>query len=148
MRYQQGGGLDAERRAIRERVRQAAAAGFARGEESGEIARRLGVHVRSVQRWRRSWAEGGEGALASRGPASTPFLDGTQFALLVSELAKGPAAHGWPDRRAWTLELVRTLIRRRFGREYTVQGVAALLKRQGWVHWEGGLTSRHPGDEG
>jgi hypothetical protein len=55
MRYPQGGGLTAERRAVRERLRLQAAEGFARGEDNQVIARQLRVSVRSVQRWRKAW---------------------------------------------------------------------------------------------
>ncbi|MFJ7496705.1 winged helix-turn-helix domain-containing protein [Streptomyces sp. NPDC097727] len=41
-------------------------------------------------------------------------------------------AHGWPTPH-WTLDRIRVLISCRFGPHYTVQGVAALLKRHGWV---------------
>jgi hypothetical protein len=79
---------------------------------SSVIARRLRVSVRSVQRWRRAWAEGGQRALRSQGPASLPRLSEKQFAQLEAELAKGPAAHGWEDQR-WTLSRLKTVIGRR-----------------------------------
>jgi len=85
-----------------------------------------------VQRWRRAWAEGGTRALASKGPASLPLLSDELFAVLERELDKGPLAHGWPD-QTWTLARIKTLIGRRFHRSYTIQGVAALLKRHGWT---------------
>nr|WP_037578054.1 winged helix-turn-helix domain-containing protein [Phaeacidiphilus oryzae] len=131
MRYAQGGGLTAERRAFRERVRREAAERFARGEENAVIAHDLRVSVRSVQRWHRAWAEGGASALASKGPASLPLLSEELFAVLERELDKGPLAHGWPD-PTWTLSRIKTVIGRRFHKSYTVQGVAALLKRHGW----------------
>lgn len=40
-------------------------------------------------------------------------------------------AQGWPD-QTWTLSRIKTLIGRRFHESYTVQSVAALLKRHGW----------------
>jgi transposase len=51
--------------------------------------------------------------------------------VLERELLKGPVVHGWPD-QTWTLSRIKTLIGRRFHKSYTVQGVAALLKRHGW----------------
>ncbi|MFF3341333.1 helix-turn-helix domain-containing protein [Streptomyces flavidovirens] len=45
---------------------------FARGEASSLIAKELRVSVRSVQRWRQAWDEGGPRALRSQGPASLP----------------------------------------------------------------------------
>src|SRR6185437_8234545 len=108
MRYPQGGGLTAERRAVRERLRLHAAEGFARGEDNRVIARQLRVSVRSVQRWRKAWKNGGPQALQSTGPASLPVLSDEQFAVLERELARGPAAHGWPDQK-WTLARIKTV---------------------------------------
>ncbi|CAL9675203.1 hypothetical protein SUDANB9_07763 [Streptomyces sp. enrichment culture] len=99
MQYPQGGGLTAERQQFREELRLQAAERFAQGEASSVIATDLRVSVRSVQRWRRMWDEGGPRALRSQGPASLPRLSGKQFAQLEAELAKGPAAHGWEDQR-------------------------------------------------
>jgi transposase len=95
------------------------------------IAKDLRVSVRSVQRWRRTWEEGGPRALRSHGPASLPRLSEQQFAQLERELAKGPAAHGWEDQR-WTLTRIKTVIGRRFHLTYTIQGVRKLLVRNGW----------------
>ncbi len=108
-----------------------AAERFAQGDENSVIAHDLRVSVRSVQRWRRTWSQNGPRALASKGPASLPLPSDELFAVLERELAKGPVAHGWPD-QTWTLSRIKTLIGRRFHKSYTVQGVAALLKRHGW----------------
>jgi len=129
MRYTQGGGLTDERRAFREQLRLEAAERFRQGDENTVIAHDLRVSVRSVQRWRKVWSQDGSRALASKGPASLPLLSDELFAVLERELAKGPVAHGWPD-QTWTLSRIKTLIGRR--RSYTVQGVAALLKRHSW----------------
>ncbi|MFG3353546.1 helix-turn-helix domain-containing protein [Streptomyces sp. NPDC048001] len=59
MRYPQGGGLTAERQQFREELRLQAAERFARCEANSAIAKGLRVSVRSVQRWRRTWDEGG-----------------------------------------------------------------------------------------
>lgn len=108
-----------------------AAERFAQDVENKVIAHDLRISVRSVQRWRKAWSQGGPGALASKGPASLPLLSDELFAVLEQELAKGPAAHGWPD-QTWTLSRIKTLIGRRFHKSYTIQGVAALMKRHGW----------------
>nr|WP_158717285.1 helix-turn-helix domain-containing protein [Streptomyces sp. NRRL F-4474] len=52
---------------------------FALGEASAAVAKDLRVSVRSVQRWRRTWNEGGPRALRSQGPASLPRLSRKQF---------------------------------------------------------------------
>lgn len=133
MRYPQGGGLTAQRREVRERLRWEAAERFALGQDNALIAKDLRVHVRSVQRWRKAWSEGGDAALASKGPASLPVLSDELFAKLEAELDKGPEAHGFPD-QTWTLARIKTVIGRRFHKSYTPQGVAALLHRHGWSH--------------
>ncbi|MFF9897622.1 winged helix-turn-helix domain-containing protein [Streptomyces longispororuber] len=84
--------------------------------------------MRSVQRWRRVWDDGGPQALRSQRPASLPRLSERHFAQLEAELAKGPAAHGWEDQR-WTLSRVKTVIGRRFHLTDTIQGVRKLLVR-------------------
>ncbi|MEU4955678.1 helix-turn-helix domain-containing protein [Streptomyces lavendulae] len=74
MRYPEGGGLTAERRAFREGIRLQASERFAASEKTAVIAKELRVSVRSVERWRRAWREGGMEALRSAGPATvTPW---------------------------------------------------------------------------
>ncbi|MGA5711290.1 helix-turn-helix domain-containing protein, partial [Streptomyces cellulosae] len=74
MRYPEGGGLTAERRAFREGIRLQAGERFAAGEKTAAIAKDLRVGVRSVERWRRAWREGGMEALRSAGPANSPTV--------------------------------------------------------------------------
>ncbi|WP_033825212.1 winged helix-turn-helix domain-containing protein [Kitasatospora sp. MBT63] len=131
MRYAQGGGLTAERRAFREQVRLEAGVRFEAGEKTSAIARDLRVSGRSVERWRRAWREGGADALRSAGPASLPKLSEVQFAELEKELGKGPAAHGFEDQR-WTLVRVQAVIGRRFRMRLSIATVWRLLKRHGW----------------
>lgn len=131
MRYPQGGGLTAEHQQFREWLRLQAAEQFAQGEASAVIAKDLRVNLRSVQRWRQTWNEGGPRALRSQGPASLPRLSQKQFTQLEAKLAMGPAAHGWEDQR-WTLNRVKTVIGWRFHLAYTIQGVRKLLVRNGW----------------
>ncbi|WP_420903013.1 IS630 family transposase [Streptomyces hirsutus] len=139
MRYAQGGGLTAGRRQSRERIRLQTAERFARGEKTSVIAADLRVSERSVERRRRTWREDGPQGLASKGSAGRPRLTDAQFAVLEEELAKGPAAHGWPDQR-WTLERIKTVIGRRFHLTCSVTGVWRLLHCHGWS-WQ--APARH-----
>ncbi|MFJ5032376.1 helix-turn-helix domain-containing protein [Streptomyces sp. NPDC088560] len=86
MRYAQGGGLTAERRRFRERIRYEAGERFGRGERTAVIARDLRVGERSVERWRRAWREGGMAALAYTGPPKLPKLSDGWFGELEEEL--------------------------------------------------------------
>ncbi|MFI1035901.1 winged helix-turn-helix domain-containing protein [Streptomyces sp. NPDC020951] len=131
MRYADGGGLTAERRAAREVIRLEAGQRFPRGDKSSDIAKDLRMSERTVEQWRRAWREGGMEGLKSKGPANLPKLSDERFALLEKELAKGPAAHGWEDQR-WTLERVRTLIGGQFGVSCSNAGVRRLLHCHGW----------------
>ncbi|WP_405790414.1 helix-turn-helix domain-containing protein [Streptomyces sp. NBC_01367] len=56
------------------------------------LAKDLRVSVRSVERWRRAWREGGVEALRSAGPANYPAITDAEFAALEEELGKGPSA--------------------------------------------------------
>jgi len=67
MRYAQGGGLTAEERAHRERVRLEAAEWIEEGATDQEVAVRFRVARMSANRWRRALAAGGRPALASKG---------------------------------------------------------------------------------
>ncbi|MFD0412529.1 winged helix-turn-helix domain-containing protein [Streptomyces sp. NPDC127108] len=133
MRYPQGGGLTAERRAFRERIRMEAAGMFAAGQDNMVVARQLRVSLRSVQRWRAAWQDGGQQALHSRGSAARPKLSEALFAVLEQELAKGPLAHGWQD-QTWTLARIKTLIGRRFHKRLSLSAIAEMLHRHGFSH--------------
>ncbi|WP_327672942.1 MULTISPECIES: winged helix-turn-helix domain-containing protein [unclassified Streptomyces] len=133
MRYPQGGGLTAERRAFREGIRLEAAGLFAAGAGNAEVAKRLRVSVRSVQRWHQAWEECGDVSLRSAGSAARPKLTEALFAALETELAKGPLAHGW-DSQVWTLERIKTLIGHWFHKTMTLSAIAQMLHRHGWSH--------------
>ncbi|MFB7223135.1 helix-turn-helix domain-containing protein [Streptomyces sp. NPDC056227] len=86
LRHPHGGGLTAERQQFREELRLQAAERFARGEASSVIARDLRVSVRSVQRLRQAWEEGGPRAPSGASPPRA----GTR-----------PCVRGWPRPRRW-----------------------------------------------
>nr|WP_107467609.1 winged helix-turn-helix domain-containing protein [Streptomyces sp. MA5143a] len=131
MRYAQGGGLTDAERTTRERLRLQAVERFESGQKNAQIAAALWISLRSVERWRRAWREGGETGVLSKGAPGRPRLSEAQIARPEQELVRGPLAHGWADQR-WTLARIKTLIGRIFHVSYTVEGTWRLLKRHGW----------------
>ena len=132
VRYPDGGGLTAEERARRERVRLEAAEWIEEGATDREVAVRFRVTRMSANRWRRALATGGRPALASQGPGGARCrLTPAQLAELQVLLDAGPAAWGWAD-QCWTLPRIAEVVRKRFGVEYTLPGLDLLLHRLGW----------------
>ena len=132
MRYPDGGGLTAEQRARREKVRLEAAELIESGASDQEIARRFRVSRMSANRWRRALACGGREALASKGAGGAKCkLSAAQAAELEAVLDAGPAACGYED-QCWTLARIANQVWQRFGVEYTLAGMAVLLHRLGW----------------
>src|SRR3954469_14114078 len=115
MRYAQGGGLTAEERAHRERVRLAAAEWIEEGATDVEVAARFRVTRMSVNRWRHALAVGGGPALASKGAGGARCrLSPAQLDELQVLLDGGPAGWGWTD-QCWTLPRIAKVVRERFG---------------------------------
>src|SRR3954452_11635671 len=103
MRYAQGGGLTAEERGRRERIRLAAAEWIEEGATDQEVAERFRVSRMSANRWRRALAAGGRPALASKGAGGAHCrLTPAQLNELQVHLDAGPGAWGWAD-QCWTL---------------------------------------------
>jgi transposase len=133
MRYPDGGGLSAEGRSRREKLRLQAAQMFQQGMKPVQVARSLRVSTKSAYRWRRRWRAGGDAALASRGPGGAACrLSGRQLTRLRAALDAGPAAYGWTEDQRWTLARITVLIARLFHVRYTVRGTSYLLHRIGF----------------
>jgi transposase len=132
MRYPDGGGLDAQERARRERVRLAAAEWIEEGASDREVAERFRVTRMSANRWHRALAAGGRPALASKGPGGARCrLSPAQLDELQVLLEGGPAAWGWAD-QCWTLPRIAEVVHTNFGVDYTLPGLDLLLHRLGW----------------
>src|SRR5580692_7449304 len=130
MRYPDGGGLTAQERARRERVRLAAAEMIEAGASDREVAKRFRVSRMSVNRWRRALAAGGRDALATKGAGGAKCkLSEAQLGELEAALDAGPAGCGWDEDQWWTLARVSDLVRRRFRVGYTLAGMDLLLHR-------------------
>ncbi len=94
MRYPDGGGLSAQGRARREKLRLQAARMFEQDIDPVQVALSLRVSTKSAYQWRRRWRAGGPAALASRGAGGAACrLDDRQLARLRAALDLGPAAN-------------------------------------------------------
>jgi transposase len=132
VRYPDGGGLTAEERARRERVRLASAEWIEEGASDREVAARFRVTRMSAHRWRRALVAGGRPALASKGAGGARCrLSPAQLGELQVLLEAGPAAWGWAD-QCWTLARIAAVARQRFGVDYTLARLDLLLHRLGW----------------
>ena len=133
MRYPDGGGLSAEGRARREKLRLQAAQMFGQGMKPVQVARSLRVSTKSAYQWRRRWRAGGGAALASTGAGGAACrLSGRQLTRLRAALDAGPAAYGWREDQRWTLARITALISRLFHVRYTLRGTSYLLHRIGF----------------
>src|SRR3954464_536696 len=96
VRYPDGGGLTAEERARRERLRLAAAEWVEEGASDREVAARFRVTRMSANRWRRALAAGGRPALASKGPGGARCrLGPTQLEEVFAQVDARAAPWGW-----------------------------------------------------
>ena len=134
MRYGDGGGVSQAGRGRREQVRQRAAEMFAGGVSAPEVARRLEVSTKSAYQWRRAWAQGGAGALASKGaPGPQPRLSDEQLGRLKQRLDEGPAAAGYADDQRWTLARVVALIATMFHLRVGITTAWQAMRRLGYT---------------
>jgi transposase len=129
-----------------ERRRRRAVDLIEQGESPGVIARILGVHPKSVSRWRRlARLPGGLHAKPQAGPR--PGLSDAQLRQLEQLLLDGPKAHGW-NNALWTAARVARLIERFFGLSYHPEHVRKILKRRlGWTSQKPRRKARERNDK-
>ncbi len=98
-----------------------------------EVVRRLGVSLRSLQRWRKAVEENGPKALvAVPHPGRASFLSDEQKEDLLERLVEGPQSQGF-DTDLWTCPRVKVLIERLYGVSYHVDHVSRLLHHLGFT---------------
>lgn len=115
-----------------ERRRFKAFALLKKGVSEAEVARHVGVHRQSVNRWVRASEKQGRDGLRQAGRAGRkPRLSETQLKRLEERLKQGAEVAGY-ETNLWTLERVAELIEQDFGVEYHAGHVSWLLKKLGW----------------
>ena len=103
-----------------------------KGLSEAEVARQVGVHRQSVNRWVRATEKQGREGLRQAGRAGRKSrLSETELKGLEKRLKRGAEAAGY-ETKLWTLERVAKLIEQDFGVEYHAGHVSWLLKKLGW----------------
>ena len=116
-----------------ERRRLEAARLLEQGTHEAEVARRVGAHRQSVNRWARQLAQGGRQAL-ERAPRAgrPPQLSAADRQRIVQGLKHGPEALGYGT-GLWTAWRVADLIERECGVKYSTVHAWRVLRALGWT---------------
>jgi transposase len=103
-----------------------------RGLTEAEVARQVGVHRQSINRWAKQIAEYGRAGLKKAGRAGRkPRLSEAELRTIERKLKDGPQALGY-DTGLWTLKRVAELIKQECGVKYHPGHVWWLLGKIGW----------------
>lgn len=104
-----------------------------KGVREAEVARRVGVHRQSVNRWARQLATGGRAAL-KRAPCTgrPPQLSPADLTRIERGLTRGPEALGYRT-GLWTAWRVADLIERECGVKYSTVHAWRILRAVGWT---------------
>jgi transposase len=115
-----------------ERRRMQAARLLAQGHSEAEVARRLGVHRQSVNRWAKALDAGGRNGLRRAARAGRrPKLSDGDLAGLEQCLKQGPEQFGYLS-GLWTLPRVGQLIEQQYGVRYNPSQVWRILHKLNW----------------
>lgn len=103
-----------------------------KGVHEAEVARRLGAHRQSVNRWARQLSEFGISGLKKAGRAGRkPRLSEADLKRIQEGLKRGPEALGY-ETSLWTAWRVADLIERECGVRYHSGHVWKILRNLGW----------------
>lgn len=103
-----------------------------KGIHESEVARRVGVHRQSVNRWARQLDESGISGLKKAGRAGRKArLSKADLERIREGLKRGPEALGY-ETSLWTAWRVADLIERECGVRYHSGHVWKILKSLGW----------------
>jgi transposase len=117
---------------VLEKRRKKACKLFAKECSAPDVARRLGVARQVAYRWKNAWDQGGNAALASKGPAGPKArLTVEQTQQVTEALLAGPVAQGYKT-ALWTLPRVAALIEDLTGVGYHPGHVWRLLGASGF----------------
>lgn len=103
------------------------------GLSESEVARRVGVHRQSVNRWAKQFAAGGKKALKQAPRTGRPAqLSRRDLQGIEQGLKRGPEALGYGT-SLWTSWRVADLIERECGVKYSTVHAWRVLRALGWT---------------
>ncbi len=103
-----------------------------RGVPEAEVARQVGVHRQSVNRWAKRLAADGRTGLKHPGRAGRkPRLTAADLRRIERALKRGPEALGYAT-SLWTAKRVAVLIKSESGVRYHPGHVWRILRQLGW----------------
>lgn len=122
-------------KAAQEQVRLESVKRVIKGKESPEkVAAEYGYDRSCIYEWLRTYRKKGyEGLLARKGTGRPRGLTNVQIAMLKKLLNKDPRQLKFHF-GLWTIEMVRQLVRERFGKEYAISGIHNLLHSLGYSY--------------
>lgn len=116
-----------------ERRRMRAARLLQQGLKESEVARRVGVHRQSVNRWVKQLAESGKRGLERADRTGRPAqLSRSDLQRIERGLKRGPEALGYGT-SLWTCWRVADLIKRECGVKYSTVHAWRVLRSLGWT---------------
>ena len=118
----------------------------AQGMSSAQIARLLGVHLRTVQRWVARYKERGVAGFKDKPrPGRKPKVTKEARKKLLEAALKSPRLFGFLKNN-WSLEMLRLYLKKETGIEISDEHVRRLLKKHGVVYKRPKLVA--PGKRG
>jgi transposase len=106
---------------------------FAAGLRIEDVARHLGVQVRTVRDWVNLWNKGGFGALKPGKSPGRPYkLSEEEWKKLERDLEKSPREFGY-DCDLWSTRLVMIHISTNYGVRYEYKYMYRLLRKGGFL---------------
>ncbi len=104
-----------------------------KGLSEAEVARQVGVHRQSVNRWSKQLASGGRSALKRAAHTGRPpQLSAADLRRIEQGLERGPEALGYGT-SLWTAWRVADLIERECGVKYSTVHAWRVLRSLGWT---------------
>lgn len=105
---------------------------LAKGMRGVDVAKALGMTPRTIYKWKKLYAEGGEDAiLAKPGQGQKPKLTEQQRQDLIGRLLAGPQTEGFST-DVWTSPRIAEVTKRHYNVEYHVNYIPSLMKSLGF----------------